>query len=369
MVFLKEEKGFENQKEKICSIKCTPSLSYKYSTLYKLYETKHFASEDNLKLTTELIDANESNYTVWRIRRQCLLSWMHSLETKEKNNFLLKELDFIIYYCNQSAKCYQVWYHRRWIMQQMNDVQVASLEKKRIEFNLEEDQKNFNLWQYRTFLQDFIYSNKSCNSASCDNLFFTNPLKMLKKRCNCWLKEEKKFSEFMIALDHRNNSAWNLRVVAVKNHAKALLQMNLFDKATNELRDDILTPHNEPSWNALCSYFFKEDQLLLATTTTCSCQNISTCILCDRARFKWTDSKIQTMITSLIDQVLKQDSTNRFCLYVHYLYCLSLDDYSKCYQILDKLSTVDQQRVTFWNIKKTMFSKYVLSEESDKVFL
>jgi hypothetical protein len=40
-------------------------VRHKYSTLYKRYDENDDTSEDILKLTTVLIAANESNYTVW----------------------------------------------------------------------------------------------------------------------------------------------------------------------------------------------------------------------------------------------------------------------------------------------------------------
>jgi len=134
-------------------------------------------SERALALTEEVIQVNPANYTGWLFRRECLMMLKSDLK---------KELAFISKVAKQSSKNYQLWHHRRVIV---NEIGECGEELDATAKALLEDPKNYHVWAHRQWvLQKF-------------NLF----------------KGELKYVESLLRVDIRNNSAWNQRFFVVKN--------------------------------------------------------------------------------------------------------------------------------------------------------
>jgi len=97
-------------------------------------------SERGFKLTTDCIALNPANYTVWYFRRKIL---------KHLEMDLKKELAFIDSVIIGSSKNYQVWQHRKWLIENLNN---PSTEKAFLDILHREDDKNYHVWQYRQWL-------------------------------------------------------------------------------------------------------------------------------------------------------------------------------------------------------------------------
>lgn len=98
-------------------------------------------------LTTELLDLNPELYTVWNYRRDII----------SKGDFLQddlyrKELKFVFEQLVRYPKCYWIWNHRVWILEQLNQQKSWVSELQIVEKLLSADARNFHGWQYRRII-------------------------------------------------------------------------------------------------------------------------------------------------------------------------------------------------------------------------
>eukprot|EP00455_Lapot_gusevi_P013293 TRINITY_DN1644_c0_g1_i2.p1 TRINITY_DN1644_c0_g1~~TRINITY_DN1644_c0_g1_i2.p1 ORF type:complete len:360 (+),score=107.96 TRINITY_DN1644_c0_g1_i2:54-1082(+) len=136
-------------------------------------------SERAFKLTTEVIRLNSANYTAWQYRRACLF---------ELGKDLYAELQFVAELAEDTPKNYQLWYHRRALIEklcELNGVDSFDWEQE-LEHTariLLEDAKNYHVWSHRQWL------------VTRSNFF----------------RLEFPYINFLLEQDLRNNSAWNHR--------------------------------------------------------------------------------------------------------------------------------------------------------------
>jgi protein farnesyltransferase/geranylgeranyltransferase type-1 subunit alpha len=192
-------------------------------------------SERVLALTEEVIKANSANYTAWQYRRKCLKSLNSDLDT---------EMVYVNKSCEDNIKNYQVWYHRKAIIDQLRKVdgEMDFLSKV-----LEEDEKNYHVWAHRQWVaKEFkLYDNE-----------FDYVAEMLKR-------------------DFRNNSVWNYRYFLVENTTD--LSESVRESEIKYAFGFIgRSPNNESAWNyakgmafhhciskQICQYLLRETQDLL----------------------------------------------------------------------------------------------------------
>mmetsp|Transcript_25201 Transcript_25201/g.35197 ORF Transcript_25201/g.35197 Transcript_25201/m.35197 type:complete len:321 (-) Transcript_25201:135-1097(-) len=167
-------------------------------------------SERALALTEEVIQVNPANYTGWLFRRECLMMLKSDLK---------KELEFISKVAKHSSKNYQLWHHRRVIV---NEIGECGEELDATAKALLGDPKNYHVWAHRQWvLQKF-------------SLF----------------KGEIKYVESLLRVDIRNNSAWNQRFFVVKNTSGFNKEIqNREVKFTFEALEK--APNNISPWNYL----------------------------------------------------------------------------------------------------------------------
>lgn len=338
-------------------LNCIQNVPSKVTNAYNLFYTlfNEETSERVLNLTTELLTYNESNYTVWYARRKCLESLGNQdSAAMDKRERFLSELAFVRQHCIESPKSYQVWYHRRWVIAQL-DYTADELEV--VERELISDSKNMNLWEHRKYLVDLCCQNASyCTNNSCDGSACVEHDGIRRQRCSCWFGREMAFSVRMIELDFRNNSAWSFRRVSVNLRVAALQSNDRTNDADDVVAAEIVytinhclkTPHNEPSWNVLRSYFYTEGsirELLVGPALKSSSSSSSSRSL---PLYSWTCPRFVSEIRHLVDTALQNDANNRFALYVRYLLELSNCDGNVCSQVLTHLADVDILRRHYW---------------------
>lgn len=146
-------------------------------------------------LTKRVIKLNAANYTAWHLRREILF---HGLEDDSdfKASLLQTEFEFSKSFCEDFAKNYQIWSHRRKLVEHMfaksNEEEQIALLIRELDFvsqifQLTDDDKNYHAWAHRQYMWQMFPQGH------------TN------------LEEELKFCEDLLAKDCRNNSAWNHR--------------------------------------------------------------------------------------------------------------------------------------------------------------
>merc|ERR1719361_1792838 len=167
-----------------------PVVAIRYSQKFK--ETHNYfrailqkneISERALKLSERIIRLNAANYMAWQFRRECIF---------KLNYDLTKELAFSREIAEKSPKNYQLWWHRRIIIEAHNkEEQLYDLkeEKELLRSILKEDAKNYHAWShYHWLLRTYK--------------LYGDELEYLEQR--------------LLVSDVRNNSAWNHRHFVVK---------------------------------------------------------------------------------------------------------------------------------------------------------
>ncbi|KAG0329128.1 CAAX geranylgeranyltransferase alpha subunit [Podila humilis] len=219
-------------------------------------------SERALELTKIVIELSPSHYTVWHYRQTLL---------KALNKDLASELDWIQYMIEEHPKSYQIWHHRQVVVEHIsatllptstaqsstattttstststtlsnlstvadgipyNDLSELHKEAARkavkveldfIAAAVEDDAKNYHAWSYRQWVLKH---------------FGPGP----------WWGEELEYIDELLAIDIRNNSAWNQRFYAFSQGPLGLTQENV-EKEVEYTKNKIeRTPSNESPW-------------------------------------------------------------------------------------------------------------------------
>jgi len=180
-------------------------------------------SERALKLTEHAIDLNAANYTAWQFRRACL---------DALGSDLIKELEYARSKGRDSPKNYQLWYHRRAIVERC---QNYSKEKEVVKEFLGMDSKNYHVWSHRHWVL---------------------------KTFECW-DGELDFVDELLEEDIRNNSAWNHRYFVINStdgwnskicsreieYAKDKIQKNQGNESAWNYMRGVLKHGDDTHWN------------------------------------------------------------------------------------------------------------------------
>lgn len=248
-------------------------------------------SKRALALTEEVINQNSANYTAWQFRRECIFELKEDLE---------KELEFTNEQCEKNIKNYQVWYHRKVILEALKKVdgELEFLSK-----ILSEDEKNYHVWAHREWV------------VKTFNLF------------------EKEFDYTILLLknDFRNNSAWNYRFFLFE------YSTNLDEKVRNQEIDFAFSyisksPNNESAWNYAKGM----------------------------ATFKTKEKGLVEYLLKKTEELISRASLNVFgnsMLVFCYTTLGSEDLLKKSIEICEKLSQIDGIRKNYWEFKKEQISK------------
>lgn len=182
----------------------TIQYSHKYDELSSYLRAVMNCNEHTMRvlyLTKQLIDINSSHYTAWYYRRITLIA----LATAQSNNnkLLIDELDWMNYFALSNPKSYQLWQHRRSIVQYiMNNNTINKLNydiQLELQFTAEifaDDAKNYHAWSHRQFI---LYTYKDV---------------LLVSDCG---SSELDYIDTLIDDDVRNNSAWTQRYFVIDN--------------------------------------------------------------------------------------------------------------------------------------------------------
>eukprot|EP01127_Copromyxa_protea_P005354 TRINITY_DN15297_c0_g1_i1.p1 TRINITY_DN15297_c0_g1~~TRINITY_DN15297_c0_g1_i1.p1 ORF type:complete len:305 (-),score=59.08 TRINITY_DN15297_c0_g1_i1:22-936(-) len=175
---------------------------------------KNELSERALEVTTRVIGLSSANYTAWYFRRLVLKGLQADLR---------EELEFVSEMSRDHPKNYQIWYHRQWIIEQLED---ASNELDFTAEILAEDAKNYHSWTHRQWAI---------------------------KTFNLWEKEIEYVDKLLLA-DIRNNSAWNQRYFVIFNTTGYTDEV-IASETEYTISKILLAPNNESSHNYLLGLY------------------------------------------------------------------------------------------------------------------
>lgn len=124
-------------------------------------------TKEALGHTTELLELNPEFNAAWNYRRHILLSLFESGEI-EREQTLNDELRMVMAQLKMYPKCYWIWNHRTWCLQQLESSGVANwkFELAIVLKLLEADSRNFHGWHYRRYVVLNIEKNAIGAAAS-----------------------------------------------------------------------------------------------------------------------------------------------------------------------------------------------------------
>ena len=128
------------------------SYSPQFTDTMNYFRAMVHANEQSIRalhITKAAIEQNSANYSAWYYRRKCLEALQGHPEAD-----LQKELEFIREMSMESPKNYQLWHHRRCIVERLND---GSYELQDVEKVLGEDSKNYHAWSHRQWVCMYLY--------------------------------------------------------------------------------------------------------------------------------------------------------------------------------------------------------------------
>jgi geranylgeranyl transferase type-2 subunit alpha len=186
-----------------------------------------------LQKTAELLKKNPEYYTIWNHRRRIFVQEFHNLEqavvSKEKTeeqrisevlDILQMDLQFLFPLLLKFPKCYWIWNHRLWLLEQSTILLQASQARKLWEEELSlvgkmlsRDNRNFHGWGYRRMVV------RSLESAALQGRSLS--------------RQEFEYTKKMIGINLSNFSAWH-------NRTKVILKILDEENATDQERQIML---------------------------------------------------------------------------------------------------------------------------------
>ncbi|XP_077212019.1 farnesyltransferase A [Tasmannia lanceolata] len=184
-------------------------------------------SPRSLGLTSEAIEMNPGNYTVWHFRRLVL---------EALNADLHAEMDFVSHIAESNSKNYQIWHHRRWVAEKLG-TEAMSMELQFTKKILALDAKNYHVWSHRQWVLQALGG---------------------------W-EDELDYCQQLLEDDVYNNSAWNQRYFVI---TQSPILGGLEAMRESEIRytsEAIITrPDNESPWRYLRGLYKGDTKLLVS---------------------------------------------------------------------------------------------------------
>ncbi|CAG9857960.1 unnamed protein product [Phyllotreta striolata] len=215
----------DDNEEPIVAIDYTENFKDCYDYFRAIVQKKEI-SERALELTQTAANLNPANYTVWQYRRDIL---------KGLDKDLHEELEFVEKIILKQSKNYQVWHHRKVLVEWLKD---PSKEKYLTEHVLSKDAKNYHAWQHRQWV-----------------------IKTFKL-----YDGELDYVDLLLKDDIRNNSAWNQRYFVINNttgFTEEVLRQEI-EYTLSRIRE---ITENESAWNYLRGLLL-HDKAGLSNNTT-----------------------------------------------------------------------------------------------------
>ncbi|KAI1710890.1 protein prenyltransferase alpha subunit repeat domain-containing protein [Ditylenchus destructor] len=264
--------------------------------------SKNEMSERALELTKTCTMLNAANYSVWQYRRNLL---------KTLNKDIAEELRFCEEMAAENPKNYQIWHHRRVLVEMSKDY---SQELEFTATQLQDDSKNYHAWQYRQWIVQHF------------NLFSTH---------------EVEFATYCLSQDLRNNSAWNYRYFIVSQLSEGFNNKEYLDKEVHFTLHAIKkVPNNESSWSYLSGILINE-----GLTSRPDVNEFCASLLYTQQ----PPSKSVHLRNFIVDQVVEKIEKKEHVV----------ESVKQAHAVLSELEQLDPIRTKYWRYRKTYVDNLV----------
>ncbi|OJD14510.1 hypothetical protein AJ78_05160 [Emergomyces pasteurianus Ep9510] len=266
---------------------------------------EHNFSSEALDKTSELLTRNPEYYTIWNARR-LILQHLFSKATSTTNgessedrirNVIKTDLQFLFPLLRGYPKCYWIWNHRLWDLEQTTLLLPTSVSRS---FWQEElalvgkmlslDNRNFHGWEYRRHVISALEGLGYINDQEKDNSEDASAPKSM-------AKAELDYTTKMISTNLSNFSAWHNRTQLI---LRLLNERSASDEERKEMLDDelklihraLIDPYDQSLWfyhqNLMCTF----DPLLASGTMAPN--------LADADRLEYLKKEVEA-ITEMLD--------------------------------------------------------------------
>ena len=244
-------------------------------------------------LTSLVISNFPANYVAWILRRQCI--------NQIKEIDINQELKWLDNQMVENQKNYQIWHHRKLLIEKMND---PSHEKNVLNEVFSSEPKNFHAWSHRIW--------------------------MIRRFNN--IEGEFEFIEDMLNNDIKNNSVWNYRFFLIQYINNNNIDKNIVEQEIKYAIDKIKKcPLNE------CPY--------------CYIRGFIT-----KFGYKYNDFK---NVKEEIEKVIKKDNNNSYGLMLLLDYYEEEKNENKFNEMINELIKIDFIRKKYygWRKENSIFIK------------
>jgi geranylgeranyl transferase type-2 subunit alpha len=172
--------------------------------------------DECFKLTNELLMINPDFYTVWNIRKECILKFVELSDQDETIKCLKDELSFTLSCLKKNEKSYSVWQHRIWCLSKLpqseyyNEIMLCNM-------FLTKDERNFHCWDYRNYISDIA---KTDLKSEFD--FTTEKINSNFSNFSAWHRRHKLLLRGLSMPEGECPSECDLRKIWVTEHAMIL---------------------------------------------------------------------------------------------------------------------------------------------------
>ncbi|KZZ87599.1 geranylgeranyl transferase type-2 subunit alpha [Ascosphaera apis ARSEF 7405] len=271
--------------------------------------SNHDRSKDALANTTKLLSKNPEFYTIWNIRREILQSQFSSIisassdesaQCAEIQQLLTSDLAFLFPLLKKSPKCYWIWNHRVWLLEQTTkylplstSLEIWKQELALVGKMLSLDNRNFHGWGYRRKVVAEIERLMGLVKGEGEGEGVKASL----------AKEEFEYTTKMIGTNLSNFSAWHSRmrtIMRLLNEEKASdeKRREMLDKELDLIHRALIDPYDQSLWfyhqNLMCNF-----DTSTATTTSDSNQVIAPRLSTDE-KITYIENEIEEM-TDMLD--------------------------------------------------------------------
>ncbi|EFR03896.1 geranylgeranyl transferase type II alpha subunit [Nannizzia gypsea CBS 118893] len=230
-----------------------------YHTLDKLVlekKEKHDFSKEAFDKTSELLLKNAEYYTIWNYRRMILQSMFVERSTQDEGQpvdqtqkLIQQDLGFLVPLLQKNPKCYWIWNHRLWLLQQATERLEPAVSRNFWETELglvgkmlNRDGRNFHGWGYRRAVVDALESIPDEPSEST-----------VKEPPKSMTQDELEYTMKMIGTNLSNFSAWHNRsklILKVLDESAAdnIKRKKTLDNELGLIHRALIDPYDQSIW-------------------------------------------------------------------------------------------------------------------------
>lgn len=158
-------------------------------------------SQSTFDLTTKLLKINPEYYTIWNYRREIMLQGLFpDADETTKQALLSSELKLLQAILQDYPKIYWIWNHRKWCLSQCPWPDWAR-ELLLVTKMLEQDARNFHVWEYRRYVIAQIEQAEESSKAERELEYTTAAINSNFSNFSAWHNRTKLIPQVLVQIE------------------------------------------------------------------------------------------------------------------------------------------------------------------------